>query len=588
MPRYITKSLYVDYQNFPKLAWWRWNNIDIYKKIKKIDTEESADLAMELWKTVEKLVWEYFVVKTSKTILDLFPDNPEIDKDREDDDDTWVEKSFDERISENIRNTREAIINKKPFIYQPGFLYWRCYVRADYLLLNGTWTYDLIEVKAKSHIRKNAKNNWEDEDIGSIESIFLDDVSFQKYIINSVFSEWDLPDLWAIYIAHLNSKYVRSWAISVSEIIKLEKVWAITEFPVFQRNKETTIQRDDSISSPTVVQERISMISMECILPETEFNSLHSFSGAKYFEYFGNEKPSGTIYSPRFVSAPVVAEFHYKWVISIEDIPVEDIPRFWNKASEFIEKYLASHTYPVINKAEISTRLSELRFPICFYDYETVSMPLPPMDGTSPYQQVVVQYSLHKVYEDWSIRHYGSILSEESDVFNISEIPEINTEGYSFQVNRSVKGSQEEFLKLFLEDIGSDIDSSFVVWYDPFENSRNKEIWIRYPNLENSFLTINQNTFDLYRLFAEYHYFDRAFRWSASIKKVLPVLVPELSYEWLLIGKWDQAMRALWDIINGHNSEPESRKETLKNLLIYCRQDSYAMFVIYKRLLELL
>ena len=44
-------------------------------------------------------------------------------------------------------------------------------------------------------------------------------------------------------------------------------------------------------------------------------------------------------------------------------------------------------------------------------------------------------------------------------------------------------------------------------------------------------------TYDLYDPFNEYKYFDRRFQGSASIKKVLPVLVPGLSYEHLNIGK---------------------------------------------------
>ena len=45
------------------------------------------------------------------------------------------------------------------------------------------------------------------------------------------------------------------------------------------------------------------------------------------------------------------------------------------------------------------------------------------------------------------------------------------------QINRVVIGTQEEFLRLFLSDIGKNIDtSSFVVWYKDFENTRNKEM----------------------------------------------------------------------------------------------------------------
>jgi hypothetical protein len=35
----ISKSLFVDYKDFPKLAWWKHNDIATYKSIKGLDDE---------------------------------------------------------------------------------------------------------------------------------------------------------------------------------------------------------------------------------------------------------------------------------------------------------------------------------------------------------------------------------------------------------------------------------------------------------------------------------------------------------------------------------------------------------------------
>jgi hypothetical protein len=169
------------------------------------------------------------------------------------------------------------------------------------------------------------------------------------------------------------------------------------------------------------------------------------------------------------------------------------------------------------------------------------------------------------------------------------EVVGINDSSLEAQKNRIVIGSQVDFLKLFLEDIGDHVNTSnFVVWYKPFENSRNKEIGESYADLADSFLKINDKTFDLYDPFSKYQYFDRKFKGSASIKKVLPVLVPELSYEHLSIGKGDKAMNKLAELIRGDIEDPATRLQTAKDLLIYCRQDSWAMVAIYKKLLETL
>lgn len=592
MPHLITKSLFVDYKTFPKLAWWRWNNLSAYRKIKKLETEESQEQIIELGKTVENLVGTYLESKAWAKAVNLFPDIPETDEEREDDDDTWVELSFQDRIEKNLSETEKAVKLWHKLVYQPGFLLGDCYVRADYMLRNASGSYDLYEVKAKSHIRKEVVNDGEKEHIGEIEKCFVNDVSFQKYVIDEIFASWGLPPLEKVFVAHLNADYVKRGKISIPDIVKTEEVGSFSQITVFQwaegRRREKVIDRDDAFVPSSVVAETVKLIQSECLMSENAFNELFPFWGSKYLEYFGKDKPFWTIYSPRYAKPVTVSEFHHNGIVSLEDITHDDASRFGDRASQFITKYKASATSPVIEKKEILERLSTLRFPVCFYDYESVSVPVPLLDGTSPYQQAVVQYSLHKLHEDGRIEHYGAVLSEECDKCEIVDIPELfEASGPTIQRNRHVAGSQSDLFRLFLSDIGSDIStSSFVVWFRPFENSRNKEIAKSYPEFSDAFLKINEATFDLYEIFSDYLYFDRGFLGSASIKKVLPVLVPSLSYESLAIWKGDKAMRELQRLIQAPDSDSVSRKGTLGNLLEYCRQDSLAMLKIYEVLLS--
>jgi hypothetical protein len=53
-----------------------------------------------------------------------------------------------------------------------------------------------------------------------------------------------------------------------------------------------------------------------------------------------------------------------------------------------------------------------------------------------------------------------------------------------------------------------------------------------YPEYKTFFESVNAKTFDLMEVFSEFHYFDRRFKGSASIKKVLPVLT-DISYDGL-------------------------------------------------------
>jgi len=51
------------------------------------------------------------------------------------------------------------------------------------------------------------------------------------------------------------------------------------------------------------------------------------------------------------------------------------------------------------NTGETVLQCTSLRYPLYFYDYETVSVPVPLFEKTHSRQQVVVQYSCHIITE---------------------------------------------------------------------------------------------------------------------------------------------------------------------------------------------
>jgi hypothetical protein len=145
------------------------------------------------------------------------------------------------------------------------------------------------------------------------------------------------------------------------------------------------------------------------------------------------------------------------------------------QTGEFIEKYKHSTKTgePIVIAPEIKNILDTFQYPICFYDYETVSVPVPFLGKTYPYQQVVVQYSLHEVFEDGSMRHFGGLLGglenqKRVEMFEITE----NPNAVGSESEKVVYGQYKDLLEEMLIDIGEHIhDSTFIVWYSPFENT---------------------------------------------------------------------------------------------------------------------
>jgi len=121
----ITKSLFVDYMDFPKLAWWKLNDPLIYNKIRKIETEEDKQHIIQLGQAVEDAVLEYLRIADGREIVNLIPDFKEdivVTDDGDDDDeriDDYVERYTSRK--ELCDRTLAAIHAQQPILYQPSF-----------------------------------------------------------------------------------------------------------------------------------------------------------------------------------------------------------------------------------------------------------------------------------------------------------------------------------------------------------------------------------------------------------------------------------------------------------------------------------
>jgi hypothetical protein len=91
----------------------------------------------------------------------------------------------------------------------------------------------------------------------------------------------------------------------------------------------------------------------------------------------------------------------------------------------------------------------------------------------------------------------------------------------------------------------------------------------------------NGQLVDLEKVFTEQHYVHPGFRGRTSIKAVLPVLRPELSYTDLAIKDGASASNEWWRMIALTTSAME-KQEIAQALRACCGRDSYAMFAIWK------
>jgi len=292
--------------------------------------------------------------------------------------------------------------------------------------------------------------------------------------------------------------------------------------------------------------------------PAPELAKLNSYS-----EWMGiREKldpplSDDSIYRLPSMNAEKAASLIQSGVTTIDEITG---PSGLNKATR---SFLSAKSQGVrhVDKPALQQFIKEIGYPLFYFDYETTQSLLPVWDGTRPYQQVPFQYSLHVQREPG-----GEVEHRE-------------------YLHRNESNPMPALLERLREDLGS--DGSILVWYEGFEKARNREMAGVFPENADFLLDLNERIIDLMKPFSDGAITDPAFKGSASIKAVLPALLPELSYEDLNIREGSSASR-LWKNVTLTNPESAEREKVYADLVAYCTRDTWAMVAICAKLREML
>jgi len=214
-----------------------------------------------------------------------------------------------------------------------------------------------------------------------------------------------------------------------------------------------------------------------------------------------------------------------------------------------------------INANAIRAEFRKLEYPLHFFDYETYGVAIPPFDGMRPYQQIPFQYSLI-----------------------VKDIPTSQVRHYEF-LARKFENPIPELLARLKRDIGP--KGSVIVWFASFESARNEEMAKMEPKFAKFLNDVNERIFDLMLIFKfkNQMYIKSEFNKLASLKIVLPVMCPELSYENLNIQGGGEAS-ANWPVLTSDKTPAKEKAQIEKNMLAYCKRDTEAMVGIMDKVLE--
>lgn len=201
--------------------------------------------------------------------------------------------------------------------------------------------------------------------------------------------------------------------------------------------------------------------------------------------------------------------------------------------------------------------LDKIAFPCYYLDFESVMTIYPLYDNLAPHTQVLTQYSIHKCSKpDNIVQHFEYIADPKK---NCQKIIAKN-------------------LVDILETTGS------IITYSSFEAQVIEKLIKIAPELEEQLKNIISRIVDLEAIL-KFNYYDKRFHGRTSIKKVLPVMIPEMNYDHLKIGEGGSALSMFAYMAMGLYSK-EKEEEIKKNLLEYCKRDTLALVKMHKFLFD--
>ena len=205
--------------------------------------------------------------------------------------------------------------------------------------------------------------------------------------------------------------------------------------------------------------------------------------------------------------------------------------------------------------SEATTFLAGLLYPRAYLDFETVQFAAPPWSGTSPYQQLVFQWSCHIEERPGALRH--------EEFLDVSGAAPMRAAAAALLATIGTEGP--------------------VFVYGDFEKWRLVEMARMYPDLAPALERLTGRLVDLLRITRE-HYHHPDLDGSYSLKAVLPTIAPELDHALLEEVRDGLSAQAAYHMAAMAVTGEERRRDLRARMLAYCARDTEALVRVARRL----
>ncbi len=496
---HLSKSKYCALWQCPKMAW-----LNQYKpEVKTLDASVEARMAAGN--------------EVGDLAMGLFGDYVEVT--------AYDGEKLD--LGKMIENTRIEMEKGTPVICEAAFSFQGLYCAVDLLKKDGDgWAI---------HEVKSSTNNDEKQEK---KPVYIADISYQKYVL-----EHCGVKVTGTYLVCINNKYVFDGKLNIQELFYVLDVSnaVAAEIQNMEKNLAAAEQVLTNPNEPDI---------------DLGFHCRDPYDCA-YWDYCTRHVPSPSVFNLSRMAFSKKIDFYHQGLTRYDGLLRSGLIK--NKTQLRQMQYALNDLGTFIQPGKIRQFLDTLSYPLYFLDFETMQPVIPLFPGTSPYQQIPFQYSLHYIKEP------GGEIKHREFLAVSGEDPR--------------RGIAESLVR----DIPADV--CVTAYNKTFECGRLKELANQFPDLSEHLLQIESNIVDLLIPFLRGYYYNRAMGGSFSIKSVLPAVFPddpELDYHNLEgVHNGGEAMTIFPQI---QYMEPQEQEAARHNLLKYCELDTYAMVKLWQEL----
>ena len=427
------------------------------------------------------------------------------------------ERYFEQRKAE--RTTRRLLSDDSvTALYEPAFTYKGIHSRVDILSRAGCGEFDLIEVKSTTGVK----------------DVHIPDVAIQIHVVEGC----GVP-IRRAYLMHIDRTYIYQGGnhdleglFALEDVTDGARSYLETSVPGHLNSMWQSLDSADTLEIET---------GRHCNSPYL----------CPFFGHCHADDPEYPISSLPNLRRALEESLRQEGISDLRDIP-PNYPGMSVLQRRVLDSVATKRPYV---GTDLEARLSEIRYPASFIDFETFSPAAPMYPGTSPYQAIPFQWSLHVRSDDGRLRH-SSFLDEGPN------------------------DPRERFITSLLAAVPPD---GKVVAYSGYEAYVLSSLARAFPTYERDLLELRSRIVDLLKLIRG-SYYHPGFRGSFSIKSVVPALVPDLDYEDLEIREGASAAAVYGKLIGGDLGEFNAGR-IRDALLAYCARDSEAMVRVYEALM---